>query len=156
MKKISSNTFSGENMLRDFVSSIKSTMKILKEVLLIQGNAVRWQFGSTQRNEEHRKEYLIITPFSFPNFFFWGEEAAPMAYGSSWAMGLILAAAASLCHSHSNARSTPHQQPTPQLTETPDLNPLSEIRDWIEPSSSWILVGFNSTEPHWELLFLSS
>ena len=43
-----------------------------------------------------------------------------MAYESSQARGRIGAAAAGLCHSHSNARSVPHLQPIPQLTATPD------------------------------------
>ena len=43
---------------------------------------------------------LESTPFFF--FFF---RAAPMAYGNSQARGVIGAAAASLLHSHSNARS---------------------------------------------------
>ena len=49
-------------------------------------------------------------------FFFFGfSRAAPAAYGGSQARGLIRAVAASLRHSHSNARSEPHLQPTPQL-----------------------------------------
>ena len=47
-------------------------------------------------------------------------RTTPPTYGSSWAKGRIRAAAAGLCHSHSNARSKPHLQPTPQLTATPD------------------------------------
>ena len=43
-----------------------------------------------------------------------------VAYGSSQASGWIGAAAASLRHSHSNARSELHLPPTPQLTETLD------------------------------------
>jgi len=43
-----------------------------------------------------------------------------MAYGGSQARGLTGAAAAGLCQSHSNARSEPHLQPTPQLTATPN------------------------------------
>ena len=42
------------------------------------------------------------------------------AYGGSQAWGLIRAIAASLCHSHSNTRSEPRLQPTPQLMATPD------------------------------------
>ena len=46
-------------------------------------------------------------------------------------MGLIGTVAAGLCHSHSNAGSEPHLQPTPQLTARQHqiLNPLSEARD---------------------------
>ena len=39
-----------------------------------------------------------------------------MAYGGSQARGLIGAVASGLHHSHSNAGSEPHLQPTPQLT----------------------------------------
>ena len=47
-------------------------------------------------------------------------RAAPMARGGSQTRGLIGAVAASLHHSHSNARSEPCLQPTPQLMATPD------------------------------------
>ena len=61
----------------------------------------------------------------------WGEEggfiylfslfrAAPMAYGGSQARGPIQAVAAGQHHSHSNSRSEPHLQCTPQLMATPD------------------------------------
>ena len=46
--------------------------------------------------------------------------AAPVAYGGSQGRGLIGAVATGLHHSHSNARSEPSLQPTPQLTATPD------------------------------------
>ena len=48
-------------------------------------------------------------------------RAASAAYGGSQARGLIGATAAGLHHSHSNMGSEPGQQPTPQLTATPDL-----------------------------------
>ena len=47
-------------------------------------------------------------------------RAAPEAYGGSQARGRIGAVAAGLHHSHSNAGSKPHLQPTPQLTATRD------------------------------------
>ena len=47
-------------------------------------------------------------------------RAVPAAYGSSQARGPIGAIAAGLHHSHSNAGSESHLQPTPQLTATPD------------------------------------
>ena len=50
------------------------------------------------------------------------------AYGGSQARGQIRAAAAGLCHSHSNAGLEPRLQSTPQLMAMPDLNPLSEAR----------------------------
>ena len=43
-----------------------------------------------------------------------------MAYGGSQARGLIRAVATSLHHSHSDAGSELHLQPTPQLTATPN------------------------------------
>ena len=43
-----------------------------------------------------------------------------MAYGGSKARGPIGTTAAGLCHGHSNARSEPRLQPTPQLTATTD------------------------------------
>ena len=59
---------------------------------------------------------------------FWGvfvlfcvfSRDTPVAYGGSQARGRIGAVAAGLHHSHSNSGSEPHQQPTPQLTATPD------------------------------------
>ena len=59
---------------------------------------------------------LCFVFWSFVFFF----RAASKAYGGSQARGLIGAVAASLDHSHSNAGSEPHLQPTPQLTATPD------------------------------------
>ena len=47
-------------------------------------------------------------------------RATPVAYGGSQARDQIGAAAAGLHQSHSNARSEPHLQSTPQLTATPD------------------------------------
>ena len=52
-----------------------------------------------------------------------------MAYGGSQAKGPVGAIAAGLCQSHSNARSEPRLQPTPQLTATLDPYPLSEARE---------------------------
>ena len=47
-------------------------------------------------------------------------RATHTAYGSSQARGGIRAAVAGLHHSHSNAGSKPHLQPTPRFTATPD------------------------------------
>ena len=77
-------------------------------------------------------------------------RATPAAYGGSQARGLIRAVATSLRHSHSNARSEPHLQPTPQLIgNTGSLT--HGVRSGIEPVSSRILVRFVSTEPPREL-----
>ena len=53
-------------------------------------------------------------------------EAAPAAYGDSQARGLIGAVATGLRHSHSNAGSELHLQPTPQLTATLDPRPTEQ------------------------------
>ena len=47
-------------------------------------------------------------------------RATPSAYGGSQVRGPIRTVAASLCQSHSNARSKLSLSPTPQLTATPD------------------------------------
>ena len=57
---------------------------------------------------------------SFYFFFLLFLGGAPAAYGGSQARDPIRAAASSLCQSHSNTGSEPHQRPTPQLTATPD------------------------------------
>ena len=54
-------------------------------------------------------------------FFFGLFKAEPAAYGGSQAKGRIGAVATSLRHSHSNTKSQPHLQPTPQLRATQDL-----------------------------------
>ena len=51
----------------------------------------------------------------FPPPFFFGFRGVPVAYGSSQARDQIGAADAGLPHSHSNPRSEPCLQPTPQL-----------------------------------------
>ena len=66
---------------------------------------------------------LLILVYKFINF----GGAAPAAYGGSQARGQIRATAAGLHHSHSNARSKPHLQPTAQLMAV--HNPLIEAGD---------------------------
>ena len=56
-------------------------------------------------------------------FFFFFPWATPTAYGSSQTRDGIRAVAASLHHSHSNARSELLLQPTLQLMATPDPSP---------------------------------
>ena len=53
-------------------------------------------------------------PLKLDSFF----RAAPVAYGGSQARGQIRALAPGLQYSHSNTRSKPHLQPTPQLMAT--------------------------------------
>ena len=64
-------------------------------------------------------------------------RAAQAASGSSQAKGLIRAADAGLCHSHSNLGSLTHW-----------------LRAGIKPASSWIQVGLVAAEPRRELLVL--
>ena len=78
-----------------------------------------------------------------PFFFFLLFRATTVAYGISKTRGRNWAGAAGLHHSHSNMGSEPCLQPISQLTAMPD----------IKPASSWIIVGFITTEPQWELLF---
>ena len=63
--------------------------------------------------------------FSYECFVFFFLRATPAAYESSQAKCPNRAAAASLHHSHSNARSLTHW-----------------VRPWIELESSWVLAGF--------------
>ena len=55
-------------------------------------------------------------------------RATPKAYGVSQARGGIGAIATGPHHSHSNVRSKPHLQSTPQLMAAPDPNSVSEAR----------------------------
>ena len=86
-------------------------------------------------------------------FFLGGEgvafRAALSAYGGSQARGQIGATATDLHHHHSNTRSEPCLQPTPQFTATMDPQPTEQGRgrthNRIAPSP------FISTAPWWEL-----
>ena len=66
--------------------------------------------------------YSILSTSSLVGWLVGLFRAAPMAYKSSQAGGWIGAVATSLCHSHSHsqARSEPHLQSTPQLLATLD------------------------------------
>ena len=83
-------------------------------------------------------------------FFFLLFRAALAVYRGSQARGRFRTAVASLHHSLSNTRSEPRLRPTPQLTATLDLNPLSEVRE-----SNLHPHGYQSspkpTELQWEL-----
>ena len=63
-----------------------------------------------------------------------------MAYAGSQARGPIGAAAAILHHSHSNTGSEAHLRPTPQLTATPDPQPIEfgQGSNHILMDTSWI------------------
>ena len=82
-------------------------------------------------------------------FFFWLFRAASMACGSSWARGRTRATAASLHHSHSNARSKPRLWPTPLLATILDpCHPLGEAKDWTQVllDTSWVGFCCSTTE----------
>ena len=88
------------------------------------------------RKDQEYSKYSVILLF----------RAAPAAYASSQARGLSGAAAASLYHSHSNARSVTY------TTAHGNAGFLAHCSgSEIEPVSSWILVQFVSAEPQWEL-----
>ena len=72
-------------------------------------------------------------------------RAAPAAYGRSQARGRIGATPASLHHNHSHTGS----EGICDLRQRQISGPLRE--PGTEPTSSWILVGFISTAPQWEL-----
>ena len=73
-----------------------------------------------------------------------------MAHGSSQARGQIRAATTSLHHSHSNTGSQLSMAPTPQFTANA-RSLIHRARPGIEPTSSWIPVGFVTAEQQWEL-----
>ena len=63
----------------------------------------------------HEKDFQIPTMTILPIF--------GAAYGNSRARDQIGALAAGLCHSHSNAESEPHLQPTPEPQLVATLDP---------------------------------
>ena len=111
--------------------------------------------GSHPRVILPSRGHVAVSGDSFFFFFFCLFRAAPAAYGSFQARGRIRGAAATLCHSLRNTGSEPHLWPTPQLTgNTGSLTHWA--RPGIKPVSSWILVGFVTIEPRWELPIGSS
>ena len=98
-----------------------------------------WRVWTTKQKVFHAPAPLFIYLFLLLLF-----RAAPVAYGSSQPRGWIRAAAATLLHSNNNMGSEPHLWPTLQFTAT--LDP-TWARPGIQPTSSWILVGFITIEP---------
>ena len=91
--------------------------------------------------------YLFIYYFYLFIFF----RATPTAYGNSQARDQIGTAAASLCHSHSNARSIQATSKT-YIAAHRNSGSLTHLAGlMIKCTSSWILVGFISSEPQGEL-----
>ena len=101
-----------------------------------------WAAEMTQISQSHKVEYwwnqdlnlwklnlepifffLSLFAFCFLGLFvclFCFFRATPEAYGGSQARGWIGTVASGRHHSHSNTRSEPRLQATPQLTATPD------------------------------------
>ena len=71
-------------------------------------------------NEKQLVFYIVIEFLIWIFFFFLLFRAALRAYGGSQARSPIRPTVTSLHHSHSNARSKPCLQPTPQLMATAD------------------------------------
>ena len=76
-------------------------------------------------------------------------RATLTAYGRSQARGWIRTAAAGLHHSHSNVGSKPVFDPRHSSQQHQTLTHW--VRPGIKSASSWILVGFITAEPWWEL-----
>ena len=72
------------------------------------------------QRKNHNNPHTFNFFFCFFVFVFCLFRATLAAYEGSQTRDLIGATAASLHQSHSNARSKPRLQPTPQLTATPD------------------------------------
>ena len=87
--------------------------------------------------------------FLFIYLFIWATLAAD---GISQARCWVGAAAATLHHSHGNSGSMPHLQLTAQLMAMP-RSLTHWARPGIQPTSSWILVGFISVVPQPELQY---
>ena len=97
--------------------------------ILVKGCKLPNIRGSRSQDLSHSMVITTNNPVSYTHthththtihFVFCLFRAAPMAYGGSQVRGLIGAVANGLLKSHSNTRSEPCLQPTPQLTATPD------------------------------------
>ena len=87
---------------------------LIKDIAFKRGHLI--YLSVFNRVKEPDSQFSLSLSFIFGLLF----RAAPAAYGGSQVRGLIRAAAASLRHSHSKARSEPRLRPTPQLTATLD------------------------------------
>ena len=112
---------------------------------------ISWRLSPCQLN--HLKLFppipYIVFRFFVSFFVFCLFRAAPKAYGSSQARGRIGATAAGLHHSSRQrqirAASAIH------TTAHGNTGSLSHwVRPGIEPTISWFLVGFVSSEPRWK------
>ena len=118
-------------------------------VLKIRG---QWQLAQYRYFRPERGRPWIGTQdtiilFCFISFYFiLLFRAVPEAYESSQARGQKGAAAACLHHSHSDTRSKPRLRPHGNAGSL-----IHWVRSGIKPASSWILVGFITSEPRREL-----
>ena len=93
--------------------------------------------------EDSLKNYIYIQVDLLHSFFFFFLfRVAPAAMEVPRLGCWTGAAGAGLHHSHSNGASELHLQPTPQLTAMLDGSLTHWAGPGIEPSSSWIPVGF--------------
>ena len=101
---------------QDFQISRKKQIRLV----LPGKKLVEERAGPSQGSAHTLSSSWVWAPCTVPRifFFFFLFRAAPAAYRSSQARGLIRAAAAGLCHS--TAGSKPSLQPTPQLTAVLD------------------------------------
>ena len=77
--------------------------------------------GAALKKQNKTKHFIFLKEVSTVDCFFsFSFRVTPMAQGSSQATGQIGATAAGPQHSHSNARSELHLQPTPMLMATLD------------------------------------
>ena len=93
----------------------------------------------------HSDYWYSPAPFIYFVCLFVFSRAAPVAYGSSQARGLIGAVATGLYQSQSNSGSKPHLRPTPD-GNTRSLTHW--VRPEIKPATSWFLIGFVN---HWAM-----
>ena len=108
-----------------------------------------WTMLTVVTNSLNFYFFLIIFILIFLLF-----RAKGVAYGGSQARGWIGAAAARL--RHSSARSEPRLGPT-YTTAHSNTGSLSHwSRSGIQSTSSWILVGFVTTEPQWEICWATA
>ena len=102
----------------------------LKYILLFCSFSVYYSYqGEVRYKTITNRNDTLITPYMvlkivIPQFFFFSFYSCTCGTWSSWAWSPMRAAAAGLCHSHSNARSKPHLWPMPQLEAMLDSWPI--------------------------------
>ena len=85
-------------------------------------------------------------------FFFGLFRASPMAYGSSPLGVESVLQLLAYAISHCNTKCKPQSVTNTIAHGNTRGSSTHWARPWIEPVSSWILAGFFTTEPQWELL----